>query len=65
MIFPTAAVADNPAPVSPIQIPRRRKKSRTMAMAGGLVILDWLFLVACGLGLGIALVVFSIASAMI
>lgn len=35
-----------------------------MAMAGGLVILDWLFMAVCGLGLGLALVAVSVLTAM-
>ncbi len=34
-------------------------------MAGGLVILDWLFMAISGLGLGIVLVVISVLTAMI
>lgn len=38
---------------------------RSVAMAGGLVILDWLFMAIPGLGLGIVLVVISVLTAMI
>lgn len=47
------------------QIPIRPKKTRTTAMAGGLVILDWLFLAVCGLGVGCILVALSVLAAMI
>ncbi|MES2468482.1 MAG: hypothetical protein V4675_14340 [Verrucomicrobiota bacterium] len=47
------------------RLPQRRKKSRSVAMAGGLVILDWLFMAISGLGLGIVLVVISVLTAMI
>ena len=47
------------------RLPQRRKKSRSVVMAGGLVILDWLLMAISGLGLGIALVIISVLTAMI
>ncbi len=46
------------------QTPKGRKRSRILTLSGGMMILDWLFLVVCGLGLGIALVACSILTAM-
>ena len=52
-----------PAP-SPHRLPQRREKFRSVAMAGGLLILDWLIMAISGLGLGIALVIISVLTAM-